>query len=435
MTMKNLKQTTLSFASAQKRVEVSPKNTQDATPAASSSKTTKSQKGKKTSSQRHTKMNVYVEIPPATRGPRATASARGSSAKSTSTRMSTYGLPRKASAKRKLSPESEVDETRDGLPRITVDPASSQQLPTESDYGKSCDTSKHLLWRANITAEHQEKPSKKLRLSSSSPLSALTPLPPSDAPSSVHSTDMDDVEFVPTSQSDEMELTLPRLEEKDPSDMQETVNRWRKETQPEPPSRADSPFSSDRFGSPLSDIPMDVDYDMFPQPLTIPDTPVAESRTSVPYPHTPVSANGEGPEALSTIPATTSNAAWATPKSRIETPSQHRDAAREASIPGVPPLDIFRSLTPPPSSSDAEEEAAVQEDVPVIEALDVKSKTAQLIADIKARAFAAARSSPEQPRKELDDLSDSDSESSSDDSDGPGLVAQLMQDAKGKAKA
>ena len=83
----------------------------------------------------------------------------------------------------------------------------------------------------------------------------------------------------------------------------------------------------------------------------------------------------------------------------------------------------------------AEEEAAVQEDVPVIEALDVKSKTAQLIADIKARAFAAARSSPEQPRKELDDLSDSDSESSSDDSDGPGLVAQLMQDAKGKAKA
>ena len=217
------------------------------------------------------------------------------------------------------------------------------------------------------------------------------------------------------------------------SDVQDTVDRWRKETLPEPPSRADSPFASDRLGSPLSDIPMDVDYDMFPQPqpLTIPDTPVAESRTSgsaIPYPHTPLSAHGDGLEIPSSITVTTSEVVM----SRVETPSQ-RDTERKAHAPDGSPSDAFRSLTPPPSSSDIDEKD-MQEDAPVVEALDVKSKTAQLIADIRARALAAARSSPEQPRKELEDLTDSDSESSSDDDDCLGLVAQLMRDTKDKAK-
>ncbi|RPD74179.1 hypothetical protein L226DRAFT_560859 [Lentinus tigrinus ALCF2SS1-7] len=421
MAMKNMKQTTLSFTSAQRKVDApsKPTCTQDATPrpTASSSKTAKSQKGKKTSSGpvRHTKMDVYVEIPPAARGPRATPSARASSVRSASTRMSAYGLPRKPSTKRKLSPEPEVDRWKEGIPRITVDPASSQPMPSSDDQGN---------------------PPKKPRLFSSSPLSALTPLPPSDAPSSVHGADMDDVEFVPTSQSDELELALPIIEEKDPSDVQEVVDRWRKETLPEPPSRADSPCASDRFGFPLSDIPMDVDYNMFCPPLTIPDTPVAESRGSgsgIPYPHTPLSAHGDVLEVPSNTTMATSDAAWATPMSRIETPSQ-RDVERKAPAPDVSPSDAFRSLTPPPSSSDIEEEA-MQQDVPIVEALDVQSKTEQLIADIKARALAAARSSPELPRKELGDLSDSDLESDSDDDDDlPGLVAQLIRDTKGKAK-
>ncbi|KAI0705006.1 hypothetical protein C8T65DRAFT_653413 [Cerioporus squamosus] len=403
MAMKNLKQSTLSFTPVQKKSEGPAKAAQDATPTASSSKAVKSQKAKKTSSGRHAKMD-YVEIPPATRGPRATPSTRASSVKSNSTRMSAYAMPRKTSTKRKLSPEPEVDESIEGVPRITVDPASSQLMPSG----------------------HTEKPPKKPRFSSSSPLSALTPLSASDAPSSVHDSGMDDVEFVPTSQSDELELTLPRLAEKVSSDVQETVDRWRKEAIHAPLSRADSPFASDRFGSPLSDIPMDVDYDMFPPALTIPDTPVAEGRTSgsgILYPQTPLSANGEGPGVPSSVTVTTSDAAWATPVSERKVPA-----------PDVSPSDAFRSLTPPPSSSDTDE-AAMREDVPVIKALDVKSKTEQLIADIKARALAAARSSPEQVQVDLEDLSESDSETSSDEDDGPGrLVAQLMKDTKGKGK-
>ncbi len=255
----------------------------------------------------------------------------------------------------------------------------------------------------------------------------MTTLPPSEAPSSVHEASMDDVGFVPTSQSDELELILPRIGEKDPSDVQETVDRWRKGALHESPSRAGSPSASDCFGSPLSDIPMDVDYDMFPPPLTIPDTPVAEGRTSgfIAYPQTPLSANGDGPGAV-----TTSDAVLATPMSHADTPSQ-RDPERKVPAPDASPSDAFRSLTPPPSSSDIEEEP-MQEDVPAVKPLDVKSKTEQLIADIKARALAAARSSPEQVPVDLEDLSDSGSETSSDDDDA--FVAKLMKDTKGKGK-
>ena len=75
------------------------------------------------------------------------------------------------------------------------------------------------------------------------------------------------------------------------------------------------------------------------------------------------------------------------------------------------------------------------DDMPNVEVLDVKSKTEKIIADIKARAIAAAHSSPEQSPIDLDALSD-DSDSS-DDSDAPGgLVAALIKDAQNrKSKA
>ncbi|TFK84460.1 hypothetical protein K466DRAFT_553515 [Polyporus arcularius HHB13444] len=400
--MKNLKQSTLSFAPVEKERDRLSKASQDAKPTASSSKAARSKNAKKTSSGRSAKMD-YVEIPPGPQGFRATPSTRASSVKSASTRMSAYVQPRQPSTKRKLSPEPGADQSREGVPRITVDPASSQPIP------------------AGMSSDDEQKPPKKPRLSSSSPLSAMTTLPPSEAPSSVHEASMGDVEFVPTSQSDELELILPRIAEKDPSDVQETVDRWRKRALHEPASRAGSPSASDCFGSPLSDVPMDLDYEMFPPPLAIPDTPVAEGRASgsVAYPQTPLSANGEVPEFPSSI-------AVKTPMSRPDTPSRR--------APDVSPSDAFRSLTPPPSSSDIEEEPEpMQEDVPAIKALDVKSKTEQLIADIKARALAAARSSPEQVPVDLEDLSDSGSESSSDDDDG--FVAKLMKDTKGKGKA
>ncbi len=420
MAMKNLKQSTLSFTPVQKKSDTLPKASQDAPPTVSSSKAAKSQKAKKTSSGRSSKMD-YVEIPPGPRGLRATPSTRASSVKSASTRMSAYVQPRRPSTKRKLSPEPEAHQSKEGLLRITVDPASSQPMPAGMSLGKSTRMRFLAPRSTNSATDDEQKPPKKARLSSSSPLSAMTTLPPSEAPSSVHEASMGDVEFVPTSQSDELELILPRIAEKDPSDVQETVDRWRKGALHEPASRAGSPSASDCFGSPLSDVPMDLDYDMFPPPLTIPDTPVAEGRASgsIAYPQTPLSANGEVPDVPSSV-------AVKTPMSRPDTPSRR--------APDVSPSDAFRSLTPPPSSSDIEEEPEpMQEDVPAVKALDVKSKTEQLIADIKARALAAARSSPEQVPVDLEDLSDSGSESSSDDDDG--FVAKLMKDTKGKGKA
>ncbi|PIL36089.1 hypothetical protein GSI_01749 [Ganoderma sinense ZZ0214-1] len=273
---------------------------------------------------------------------------------------------------------------------------------------------------------------KKLRLSS--PVSDLTPLPSS----SVHDTDMDDNQFVPTSQSEEQELTLPRTPiRKDPVFVQESVDKWRKETLANQPSRSASPAVS-ILSSPfseLSEIPMDVDCDP-PQPQDgVPDTPLGEGRVGGPtlrYPHWPCSVDGmdipvRPIASTSTVPSSTS--AQVTPVSRPD----HEPLQRNSSVPDASPSEAFRSLTPPPSSDLDMGHEPAQETPQVVEVLDEASKTAKLIADIKARAYASVHSSPEQPTIDLDALNVDDDSDSSSDEDVAALIKQTK--SRGKAKA
>lgn len=279
-----------------------------------------------------------------------------------------------------------------------------------------------VLKSKNLAADLRRKssPPKKRRLSS--PLSDLTSLASSLPPSSIHQqSEIDDAEMVPTSQSDEQELTLPEISKKDAAEVQESVDRWRQKTLMNPPSRSGSVSDYDRFGSPLSDLPIDGDENSFADGEPVPETPVSEVRSDLglPTPQTPSSRNHGAHQIASS--------------STLATPASHTVSRRKAPSPDASPSDAFRSLTPPPSSDmDIEPEP---DDMPNVEVLDVKSKTEKIIADIKARAIAAAHSSPEQSPIDLDALSD-DSDSS-DDSDAPGgLVAALIKDAQNrKSKA
>ncbi|KAM5531660.1 hypothetical protein V8D89_014649 [Ganoderma adspersum] len=314
--------------------------------------------------------------------------------------------PRKPSLKRKFSPPPDADQER-----------SREVDNTSSAVGKDTRT-----------------PScKKPRLSS--PVSDLTPLPPS----SVHDTDMDDNQFVPTSQSDEQELTLPRTSiRKDPVFVQESVDKWRKETLANQPSRPASPtgtIPSSPF-SELSEIPMDVDFDLPPPQDGAPDTPLAEGRVGGPavqYPNSPCSANGVNIHAYPTAFPTASNSTMPSSTSTQATPVSRPDREplqRNSSIPDASPSGAFRSLTPPPSSDSDMGHEPAQETPRSVEALDEARKTAQLIADIKARAYASVHSSPEQPSIDLDALCVDDSDSSSDED-----VATLIKQTKGRGKA
>lgn len=373
-----------------------------------------------------------VEIPPPPkRSLRLKASSNTtSSSYSSSPKTTMSAQARKASLKRKFSPPPDADQecSREvvHIPRIAVDPASSPAT------GQSSRQQFLLLPENNISSaagKDTRIPSyKKLRLSS--PVSDLTPL----SPSSVHDTDLDDNQFVPTSQSDEQELTLPRTPiRKDPVFVQESVDKWRKETLANQSSRPASPVAipSSPF-SELSEIPMEVDFDPPPPQDGASDTPPTKERVRGPtvrYPNSPCSANGvdihANPTAsTSTIPPSTS--AQATPVFRPD----HEPLQRSSSIPDASPSEAFRSLTPPPSSDSDMGHEPVQETPRPVEALDEARKTAQVIADIKARAYASVHSSPEQPPIDLDALCVDDSDSSSDED-----VATLIKQAKGRGKA
>ncbi|EIW62887.1 uncharacterized protein TRAVEDRAFT_69101 [Trametes versicolor FP-101664 SS1] len=322
---------------------------------------------------------------------KATAKASGSSP----------AQSRKPSLKRKLSP---------GPVPYAKRQTEGVHLPGEPEFPSTTNSQQPDSVRPS--------PPKKLRLSS--PVSDLTPL----TSSSGYEVDPD--ELVPTSQSDEQELTLPRIPERDPAFVQESVAKWRQDTNANPPSRTQSPPPLDPICTSFDDVPMDVDATPVEVPLE------TSSMRSMPYPQTPRSSS-DGcshqqhlDDALATV---TRTAAYVKPSSPAATPS------RVAPNPMASPSDAFSSLTPPPSS-DSISGPEPEEEPQVIQPLDVKSKTDQLIADIKARAYAAAHSSPEQSPLALDSLSDSDSDSDSDSSDmRGGFAAMLTKDTKGKGKA
>jgi hypothetical protein len=168
---------------------------------------------------------------------------------------------------------------------------------------------------------------------------------------------------IPSSQSDEEELCMPETVKSDTGRVKETVEKWRTEAIGTPP-RSQLVNSHN-----ISDL--DVDMAVYS-----PHTPEAALS---PHHQSPFSeAEALNPESVSTNPTS---------------PSPKASNAKD-----ITPLS-------PPRLSEASEQP------PTPLALDAETKTAQIIAQIKANAFAAAVSSPEEDQtipefKELEDSSD-----------------------------
>ncbi|KAI0368344.1 hypothetical protein BV20DRAFT_969398 [Pilatotrama ljubarskyi] len=404
--MKGLKQTRLSFAPAPNAGTPSTRcsnNTASSAAAAASndspSKTPRPKKGAQATNGRARAMDCVEIPPPPKRSSRTQPQAKSSRASPAklARRNAAASSARKPSLKRKLSVGPDTDEE-----------VEKEAVPALHDMGSST-SSKDKSRTPSI--------SKKIRLSS--PESDLTTLPSSSAYGG------DAEEFVPTSQSDEQELTMPRVSEVNPATVKENVAKWREETHASPPSRAQSPPPLDPICTSFDDAPMDVYAET-----------TVEGSSAIQYPQTPRSLCGGSSHQFhidAAAATVTRPSALATSASQLETPTRP-GAIRDVPVPEGLPSDAFSSLTPPPSSDPASP-ADADEQAPLVQALDVKSKTEQLIADIKARAFAAAHSSsPEQSPVDINALSDSDSDSSDDDLPG-GFSATFTRDVKGKGKA
>ncbi|KAL7281461.1 hypothetical protein ACG7TL_004776 [Trametes sanguinea] len=407
--MKNLRQTRLSFAPAPKQDTPNTRSKKQAASTSvtedSPSKTPKPKRGaQSTSGPSRSNALDCVEIPPPPKKrSRSKAAANSTPVRSSPRKRATAAPPtqtRKPSLKRKHSPGADsADEGNSIVAHIS--------RATESAYF------------AKNKTNASGSPPKKIRLSS--PVSDLTPLPSS----SVCGLDSD--ELVPTSQSEEQELTLPRIPSKDAAAVQESVAQWRKETHGSPPSRAQSPAAYNPFDD-LDDAAMKVDLGPFDEPSRRPST------TSVAYPQTPRSLSGgsshrshqDAAPAPATLPSAFDNEAL---KTQTQTPTR----ARPAAVPMASPCEAFSSLTPPPSSDPIADPEA-EEEPEVVQVLDVQSKTEQIIAAIKSRAYAAAHSSPEQSSLDFDAFSDSESDSSEDSNahSRGGLAAALGKGTKGK---
>ncbi|KAI0633567.1 hypothetical protein C8Q77DRAFT_1057120 [Trametes polyzona] len=398
--MKGLKQTRLSFAPLPTDETPSARRRQDSSTATPSTSTvspsgmSKPKKGTQSANGRGRRSALdYVEIPPPPKRSSRTKTAPKASPRRTSPNKSTASSAapnRKASLKRKASPDPQPYAQRvdsDGFPGNLLTP--------EGRPGPNRDTS----MRAS--------PPKKMRLSS--PESDLTPLPSSSAP------DIDSDELVPTSQSDEQELTLPRIIDRDPALVKESVAKWRQETHANPPSRAQSPPPLDPIENTVNDGRMDVDS-VFTESTSF----------AVPYPHTPRTSGRRSPSDHDPVPDTvTRNTVPFTSSPPVATP-------RIKANPPASPSDAFSALTPPPSSDPASGPEP-DEELEIVRALDMQSKTDLVIANIKAKARAAAHSSPEQSPIDLDALEESDSDLDSDDA--TGVVAKFAQDTKSKTSA
>lgn len=214
----------------------------------------------------------------------------------------------------------------------------------------------------------------------------------------------DPYEVIPSSQSDEQELTMSKVTKKDPTAVKEAVDLWRREAGTdvrleEPVDFPGAEFAMDvdgpeeSLGSPLSSIPTGLQTPRSEAEMRLPSPPPLTSPASC---HTAVG----GP-----VPVVASSTS--TPLTPISLLSMSE-----------------RSATPP--------EALAPPVPPTIVAPDQDSRTAQIIADIKARAYATALSSPESVSVELKELGYHDS--SSDESEEDFMVA-LNKFDKGRGKA
>ncbi|TCD69819.1 hypothetical protein EIP91_006132 [Steccherinum ochraceum] len=245
------------------------------------------------------------------------------------------------------------------------------------------------------------------RSSKASKRPRLTPPPIPLEPTAVVSTavsgneaDVEDV--IPSSQSDEHELTIPKqIVIKSPAKTREEVDRWRQETVPVETSLEEAP--TDDCGFP--EVPMDVDFD-----------PIAVSES--------VTLDGSSSD-VSTAPSSESrrvSGSSDTQTSEAEV-NEHLEETKSVQVPSSPlealtPLPdefdnismqdvISRSGTPPPLPQLAA--------VPSPVAITAQEKTKRMIEQIRAEHL-ARRPSSSPPPVNLEDL-ESDDDSELDDND------------------
>ncbi|KAH9935460.1 uncharacterized protein B0H18DRAFT_1114204 [Fomitopsis serialis] len=232
----------------------------------------------------------------------------------------------------------------------------------------------------------------------------------------------DPYEVVPSSQSDEQELTLPNTTRKDPVAVNEAVDQWRRGARtdvscadPSTPLLGNAPEEPDACSATQVNVPMDID-----EPGEDPLSPLSSIPTGLQTPtsepdlpaSSPLPYTLSSPSSCHTELAPSAQMATSSPSSPVR--------ATPASI-----LSMGgRPFTPPSDGRTASGPAT-----PV--ALNEESKTAQIIAEIKARAYATLSSSPGDIPVELKELGYGDSSSDESEED---FMETFNKLGKGKGK-
>ncbi|KZT11044.1 uncharacterized protein LAESUDRAFT_755664 [Laetiporus sulphureus 93-53] len=207
-------------------------------------------------------------------------------------------------------------------------------------------------------------------------------------------------ELIPSSQSDEQELSIAKIVKKNPAEVKESIDKWRKETCVGASDPECAPLKSESLehgGDSKHDIDMAMDVDV----SQVDDSALA------------------GRENLSLQSEAEVSAQLFTP---VDSPDGRAALSTAISLPASPARKLRSDsplftapLTPPRSSQPPSLP-------PTPAALDADSKAAKIIAEIRANAYKAVTSSPEEALRELSELSDSSDESDDD------IMAMLNKD-------
>ncbi|OSX66353.1 hypothetical protein POSPLADRAFT_1053004 [Postia placenta MAD-698-R-SB12] len=333
--------------------------------------------------------------------------------------------PRRRSVVKPKTPlKRALDDDTDGEPDIKEFKVPRKPPGWFKDAAKGSSRSKPLTPKDNILPSPVE--SKASRRPSTPKRARLSPEEPAmRAPSSGNEADIE--ELVPSSQSDEHELTLPKDNRKDPVQVKQHVDKWRKETVTEPPSPAHTLPPSDGIVPPEpienaeddipppTDIPMDVDVSMkvrSPAPSR-----VSDAARLTPQSEVEVSLELRARSSVSTLSSYAGPSIFAAAADRSTTPPRSESPLTFSSP------NAFSSLTPPPSSDPVPHPPTPQRITP-------RTKARQIADEIKAQVYARAPSSPEGSPLELQSLASSSDNESEDE-----FMAQLAKPDKGKGKA
>lgn len=333
-----------------------------------------------------------------------------------------------APIKRKFRSESDSDEDVEeiSLPNATQTIATRSATILSSLSGTLA--KEHVVSSPTVAEKLLSKPTrsppKKRRISS--------PEPCAQPPSSGHEADVEEV--IPSSQSDEQELTPSKVIKRRLSDVNEAVQKWRASSllaspqkcplSPSPQrgssSTAEFDVRSD-FNAPMDEEAYVVDdrHAEVPIPSITEDpqyhNPASETEVSLQLRqdsscsefYSPVDAHSLGP----TVPSSPLTNGKSTTSPLSQSPVFAFGGAEDG--PSTPPATQFLSMPPTPV------------------ALDAESKAAKIIAEIKAKALAAMSDSSDEDNndlelKELEDSSDDDFDDS---------FLRSPKDDKGKVNA